>query len=215
MRGAIFDVDGTILDSMQIWWAATGKYFDSIGVNFNAEVAEEVRELALEESLPLLIDRYKLNITPEEAIIAMKNIVKETYKTTVPIKKGCKEYIEQLHNDGVKIAVATSGFKDICETAFETVGISEYIDAYAFSSEVGVGKDKPDVYLLAAEKIGIKPHDCMVFEDIERGIKSAKSAGFETCAVYDETNAQITDVLKQSADHYITGWVELCKQQNK
>lgn len=210
MQGAIFDVDGTILDSMFIWGEAMTKHFESLGVSCGEEVAEEVRELSLEESLPLLIERYNLDTTPNDIIMAMKDIVKESYKVSVPIKKNCKEYIEKLHKSGVKIAVATSGFRDICETAFETLGIADYIDAYAFSSEVGVGKDNPDVYLLAAERLGIEPQECMVFEDIERGIKSAKSAGFQTCAVYDDFNALITDVLKQSADHYITGWIELC-----
>ena len=81
--------------------------------------------------------------------------------------------------------------------------------ACAFSSEVGVNKSNPDVYLLAAKRIGIPPEECTVFEDITTGIGGAKKGGFSTCAIFDETNADETDALKQLSDHYITGWEEL------
>ena len=73
----------------------------------------------------------------------------------------------------------------------------EYDDGGAFSSEVGVNKSNPDVYLLAAKRIGIPPEECTVFEDITTGIGGAKKGGFSTCAIFDETNADETDALKQ------------------
>ena len=131
------------------------------------------------------------------------------YENTLPLKEGADEYLKKLHYSGVKIAIATSGYEELCKKAFTRLGVWQYIDACAFSSEVGVNKSNPDVYLLAAKRIGIPPKECMVFEDITTGIGGAKKGGFETCAIYDATNADETDALKQLSDHYITGWKDL------
>ena len=117
--------------------------------------------------------------------------------------------MKKLHDDGVKIAIATSGYEELCRKAFIRLGVWQYIDACAFSSEVGVNKSNPDVYLLAAKRIGIPPEECTVFEDIVTGIGGAKKGGFKTCAIYDETNVDDTEKLKQLSDCYITGWKDL------
>jgi HAD superfamily hydrolase (TIGR01509 family) len=133
----------------------------------------------------------------------------DAYKYTIEPKPHVCEYIRRLHENGVKIAVATSGFKELCETAFKRIGIADYIDEYAFSSEVGCNKSQPDIYLLAAKRLGLSPKDCTVYEDIITGIMSAGSAGFKTVAVEDATNAQDKTRLIQHSDRYITGWSEL------
>lgn len=209
MRGAIFDVDGTLLDSMGCWDDACRIFLRKRNIELSDEQAEKLREMRLEHSIPMIIEKYGLSITVEEAIDELKTIVAQEYLTSVRLKPYADEYLRKLKSDGVKIAVATSGYKELCQGAFKRLGIIELIDEYAFSSEVSCGKDHPDVYLLAAEKIGIAPSECMVFEDIVSGIQSSKAAGFMTCAIYDFSNEVDTDVLKQYADHYITGWKAL------
>ena len=212
MQGAIFDVDGTILDSMQVWWDAAKMFFEDLGVEFDYETAVEIREMSLSESLPMLIERYGLDVTVEEATDKIRLTALTAYEASVPLKEGVGEYLKKLHQSGVKIAIATSSYEKLCKAAFSRLGIIDYIDAYAFSHEVGGTKQTPAVYELAAERIGVSPKECVVYEDSLIGIKSAKRGGFKTCGVYDSTNADILDVLKQSADHYITGWSELLMQ---
>lgn len=209
MNGAIFDVDGTLLDSMSVWDYACRIFFEKHKIALSDEKANEMKEMALERSVPMVIKEYGLNMTAEEAIGELKAVVAKAYLTTVPLKSGAKEYLQKLKDNGVKIAVATSSYKELCEGAFGRLGIAELIDEYAFVSEVSHGKDSPDVYLLAAEKIGVKPSECTVYEDIVSGIKSAKEGGFMTCAIHDFSNEVDTDVLKRYADHYITGWEDL------
>ena len=163
MRGAIFDVDGTLLDSMQVWWDVVVDFFKEHGVELPYEEAKEYKEMTMKESIPTIKNRLNLDLS----------------------------------------------FEELCKTAFTRLGVWNYIDACAFSSEVGVNKSNPDVYLLAAKRIGIPPEECTVFEDITTGIGGAKKGGFSTCAIFDETNADETDALKQLSDHYITGWEEL------
>ena len=209
MKGAIFDVDGTLLDSMGIWFDACKMFFDSQGIVISDERTNSFKEMRLEQSLPIIIEEFKLNLTVDEAISQIKGFVERAYIEAVPLKPYAKEYLQALKAQGVKTAVATSGYKELCQSAFERLGILDMIDAYAFSHEVNKGKDNPDIYLLAAERLGVSPSECTVFEDIVAGIQGAKKGGFKTCAIYDFTNEPDTDVLKQYADHYITGWKDM------
>ncbi len=209
LKGAIFDIDGTLLDSMGAWWDACRSFFTRYGLYFTDEQGVELKEMRLEDSLPMLIKRYGLSVTPAEAIDEIKKEVVNAYKTSIPLKPYAKEYLEKLKRGGVRTAVATSGYKELCQTAFKRLGVFELIDEYAFSQEVNKSKEHPDIYLLAAKRLGAEPNECTVYEDIVAGIKSAKQGGFSACAIYDPSNEGDTDVLKQCADHYITGWKAL------
>lgn len=207
--GAIFDVDGTILDSMRVWEDMTARFLKKYDIELTAEMVEAYRNMTLEVSLPLIVSTFGLDIDEQSVFEEFNRMALEEYTQRVPAKPGAVEYIQRLSDAGVKIAVATSGFPDACKGAFTRLGIAQYIDAYAFSSEVGVDKSNPDVYLLAAQRIGIEPADCMVFEDILAGIKGATLAGMQTTAVYDLSNRSETDALRQCAGRYITDWSEL------
>ena len=207
--GIIFDVDGTILDSMNVWFKVTSNFFELHGLVLTDEQAEAYKEMTLEESLPQINAQYGLGMTNEEIFNEFRTLVSREYSNTIMLKPGIDTYLKRLRDNGTKIAVATSGYEGMCKSAFRRLGIIDYIDAYAFSSEVGVNKGNPDIYLLAAKRIGILPHECTVFEDIALGIGTASKAGFKTCAVYDDTNANQTQLLKQISDRYITGWQDL------
>lgn len=209
MRGAIFDVDGTLIDSMTVWWDVVVDFYKSHGVELSYNEACEYKELTMNESIPMIKERLNLSETFEELSETFKNMGLEQYKTSVGLKDGADKYLKKLHDNGIKIALATSGYEELCRCAFVRLGIWQYVDACAFSSEVGVNKSNPDVYLLAAERIGIPPEECTVYEDIVTGIGGAKKGGFKTCAIYDDTNVDETNELKQLADNYITGWQEL------
>lgn len=208
-RGAIFDVDGTLLDSMSVWWDVLIDFFKSRGRELSDEEAAEYKELTLEESIPLMADILGIDTPMEEILKELKDMALRQYENTLPLKKGAREYMKKLRDEGVKIAVATSGYEELCRKAFERLGVWQYIDACAFSSEVGVNKSHPDVYLLAAGRLNVPPEECVVFEDIITGIEGAKKGGFKTCAVYDKSSADDSETLKNTADMYITEWSEL------
>ena len=209
MDGAIFDVDGTILDSMSVWYDITKAFFQYHRIDVSNDEIDRIQEMTLDESIPYIQRKYIPLADSNSIIREFNERLSFAYTNTIKAKSGVCEYIRCLHNNGTKIAVATSGFENLCIASFKRIGIYPFIDAYAYSDEVGCNKTKPDIYLLAARRIGENPTCCTVYEDIVPGIRSASEAGFRTCAVYDETNADETDVLKRLSDRYITGWDEL------
>lgn len=211
MRGAIFDVDGTLLDSMSVWWDVLTEFFIARGKKLTDEEAIEYKDLTLEESIPIMADILNLDMSMEEILKELKGMAQKQYEYTLPLKENADKYLKRLHESGVKIAIATSGYEDLCKRAFTRLGVWKYIDACAFSSEVGVNKSNPDVYLLAAKRLNVPPQECVVFEDILTGICGAKKGGFKTCAVYDSSSASEAAELKKAADKYIYGWNELLK----
>ena len=209
MKGAIFDVDGTILNSMGAWFDATDKFFIQQNIHMSPEEINVFKEMPLEESIPKIKNDNNLSMTVEEIFAWFLKYVGIEYELHIPAKPGVCEYIKQLHESGVKIAIATSGYRDMCEKSFKRLGIWQYIDACAFSSEVGVNKGNPDVYLLAAQRIGIDPTECTVFEDIVTGLCGAKKGGFKTCAVADESNETQRDEMRELADMFIEDFTEM------
>ena len=202
-------MDGTLLDSMSMWFDLAVEFYEEQGHTLTKERAMEYGDVTLEESVPLIIEELGLDMTAEELIGHLKKMAVRHYEEIIPLKEGAAEYMKKLHDDGVKIAIATSGYKELCKRAFTRLGVWQYIDECAFSEEVGVNKSNPDVYLLAAKRIGVKPEECVVYEDIARGIGGAKKGGFKTCAVYDKSNEGETEELKRLADGYIKSWKEL------
>lgn len=208
-NGAIFDMDGTILDSMGVWQDITIDFLKSRGFSPTEEELIAYRDMTMDESMPAMREKYGFSETPKELKAIFSKLGYEAYMHTVPAKPYIREYMQKLKNNNIKIAIATSGYKELCEGAMKRLGMLDFIDAVALSCEVGVNKSNPDVYLLAAKRLNIPPEKCMVFEDILLGINGAKKGGFQTTAIYDFSNEADIKALKNTADRYITTWKEL------
>ncbi len=209
MRGAIFDVDGTLLDSMSIWTEITGRIFAKRNLTLDDGCIKRIQDMTVYDSCRYLINAYNMSETVEMLMEDAQKEAEKEYLHNIPLKEYAKEYLTKLHNEGVKLAVATSGFPELCTAALERCGVWKFFSGAAYSSEVGKDKSNPDIYLLAARRIGVEPRDCVVFEDILPGIYGAEKAGMQTVAVYDRTNTHITDELKKHAGRYIMSWKEL------
>ncbi len=209
-KGAIFDVDGTLLDSMWVWEEATRDFARERGTEFTEEELIRFRQMTLEESMPIIREKFNLgDFTLEQMKAEYGRLCAKGYQTKVTAKPYAGEYLKSLKEQGVKIGIATSGYKELCEQTFERLGLMEYVDAFTYSSEVGVNKSNPDVYLLAAERIGVPPCECMVFEDILAGISGAHKAGMKLTAIYDESSAGDWEEIKAAADRAVISWKEL------
>lgn len=209
MSGAIFDIDGTILDSMTVWVDITNDFFKEHGVAITDEENLKYQEMAFEESLITIHKEHLPQMSVEDMFSDFQARARHAYANTLPPKPYVCEYIKEFYQSGVKLAVATSGFPELVKLALERLGIYKYFSVFSYSSEVGCSKSNPDIYLLCAKRLGLKPSECTVYEDIITGIISARDAGFGTVAVADPTNAHEKERLIQYSDRYITGWDEL------
>ncbi len=211
MKGAIFDLDGTLIDSMNVWNNATSEFYRKKGLVLTDQDFNFYKSSSLDESMPYLKRNYKLKESVEDLTQEFNKIMFDKYALTIPMKPYAKEYLIKLKSDGVKLAIATSTRPYFSEAVLKRHGIFDLFDAFAYSEEVGVNKTNPDVYLLAAKRMNVPPENCTVYEDILVGIKTVNAAGMKSCAIFDSSNADETEELKKNAHIYIESWENLLK----
>lgn len=208
-KGAIFDLDGTILDSMFVWRKIDVDFLGKRGLAVPDDYLEKIVSLNFSEAADYTIERFGLN-EPKEAIIKeWFDMAIYSYGHEVGFKPHAKEYLDYLKNKNIPMAVATSSDKKLYSAAFSNLGISDYFETVVTSMEVGCGKTKPDIYIEAAARLNLNPNECVVFEDIFDGMKSAKQAGCFTVIMEDDTSLRNRENLKAEADMYITDFSQI------
>lgn len=208
IQGAIFDLDGTILDSMYVWRQIDVDFLKKRGFEVPVDYLEKILVLGSLEAANYTIERFGLNEKPEDILLEWLNMAIDEYANHVMPKKGAKEYLAFLKEAGIQMAVATSAEKPLFDATFKRLGLYEYFDAIVTTVDAGATKHEPDVYIMAAEKIGVAPEHCVVFEDIFVGIQTAKKAGFTTVAVEDKTALHTKEEFMQLADLYIKDFTQ-------
>ncbi|MBT1171177.1 HAD family phosphatase [Bifidobacterium sp. SO4] len=189
-KAAIFDLDGTLLDSMGVWNQIDIDFLGKRGLAVPDDYMATVASMQFRQIAEYTIDRFGLKDTPEALMAEWNEMAREAYATTVKAKPGAIEYLYELKTAGVRLGVATTLLLELREAALGHLGMRDLFDAIVSVDDAhGVGKDRPDVYLLAASRLGAAPADCTVFEDLLAGIRSAKSAGMRVWAMYDDSSA--------------------------
>ncbi len=214
-KAAIFDLDGTLLDSMHVWSKIDRDFLALRGIDVPDDYMLAVAHLGAYQTAVYTIDRFGFDSTPEELISEWMKMAVDFYTNEVTLKKGGYEYLESLYNSGVKLAVATANDKILYEPALKLTGIEKFFSAVVNVDEVERKKGFPDIYWLACEKMGVSPSDSVVFEDIYLGICGAKDGGFRAVGVYDDTSAYDTEKIRERADLYINDFTELLKTEVK
>lgn len=209
IRGAIFDLDGTLLNSMHVWQDVDAKFFCRRGLAMPQDYPHIVKAMELSEAAAYTKAAFSLPESEEELIREWRDMVKEEYARNVCLKPYAKETLLRLKSMGIELAVATSSSRELYLPALVRCGVSELFSAFAETGEGARGKAHPDVYLLAAKRLGLPPQACAVFEDVAVGVDSAKRGGFFTVAVADPLSACDEAALRARADVYLTSFFEL------
>lgn len=208
IRAAIFDVDGTLLDSMGIWEDAGARYLKGRGIEPEAGLGEILYPMTLEEGAAYLKNQYGLEGEIPEIVEGVLETVKHFYYKEVKLKAGVKELLERMSRKGIPMVIATSSSRDHVEAAFQRLGIDSCFQRIFTCSEVGVGKNSPLIYQRAARYLQMRAEEICVFEDVLYAIETAKNAGFYTVGVYDRFSEDEQEQIKCKADRYLRNLAE-------
>lgn len=200
MKGYIFDLDGTVLDSMGVWKNIDRDFLGKRGLTFTEEYAKALSSMKLGPAAEYTIKLYGLNERAEDIIEEWLGAAREEFAERVGLKPYAREMLETLKKREIPMAVATTSQKELYLPALERNGILEYFDVIIDSDMVNRGKESPEIFLAAAKGLGLEPRDCIVFEDTAAGIRSAKEAGFITAAVLDEVQERDHPEIRDTAD---------------
>ncbi len=206
IKGAIFDLDGTLLDSMSIWDTIGNDYLCSLGIETKENLAETFKTFTLEQSAEYYRTHYGVPLSTPEIISGINNMIGNFYRNTVPIKNGVAEFLEKLSQKNIKMCIATVTDKQLAEAALIRLNIRNYFTEIFTATEVGCGKSSPQIYRAALACLGTKKRETLVFEDTYHALMTAKSDGFPVAAVYDKHETRQTEIRKNS-DYYITDYV--------
>lgn len=208
-KGVIFDLDGTLIDSMDVWNQVDIEFFKRRSMEVPEGYKKVISKMPFTAIAEYTKEKYSIRESAEEIIEEWHAIALEEYKYNVKLKDGAKEFIEKCKENGLKCTYATASADILCDTVLKANNVYEYFDSKAYVYEVDKDKSEPDVYLLAAERLNLNPQECIVFEDIIEGVKSAKKGGFTVCGVYDDSSAKDEKEIREIADYYIKSFTEL------
>ena len=207
LTGAIFDFDGTLLDSMFIWDTIGEDYLRTLGKEPHEDLKETFMTLTLEEAAEYYREHYKVTLSVTEIMDSINAMVEGIYRTKVTLKPGVMAYLRLLKERGVKMCVATVTDRYLVEDTLERLGILHYFSEIFTCAEVGYGKDKPIIYQKALEHLGTAKEETFVFEDSLFALETAKTDGFPTVGGYDMHESRQED-MKRLADCYVRSFEE-------
>ncbi len=208
-EAAIFDLDGTLLDSMWVWEKIDIDFLDKRGFTVPVDYVTEITSKTFRETAEYTIDLFGLDETPEQIMSEWNQMAIDMYSNYVFLKPNAREYLLFLKEQGIKLGTATSLPGMLSEPALKNNGIYHLFDAFTTTDEVSRGKQHPDIYLLAAEKLNVSPGSCIVFEDILLGIKGIIAAGMRPYGVYDEYSKHDQAEIQALSEAYIRDFGEL------
>lgn len=209
IKAAIFDVDGTLVNSMGIWKEIDIDYLAKFGLELPDSLQYEIEGMSFKETAVYMKEKFKIPDSVEQIMEDWNDMAFDKYTNEVELKSGARELLHFLKKQGVKLGIATSNSGKLAGAVLTRHGIKDYFDCIITASEVDKGKPAPDVYLEAAKRLQILPKECLVFEDIIPGIAAGIAAGMKVCAVEDDYSKCQKEAKMELADYFIESFKEI------
>ena len=204
----IFDLDGTLLDSLSAWEHSGSNFLRTQGIVPPPGLDEELAKMSLSDGARLLKKRFHLPQSPEEILRLTLEPIRRHYYEDIPPKPGVLSLLRRLHAQGIKLCVATASDRELTEAALKRTGLLPYFDFILTCDEAGAGKRNPAVYQLARQKLGTALERTLVVEDALYALQTARSAGFATAAIAEPHAAKDQPALQATADYYFRSFLQ-------
>lgn len=206
IRSVIFDLDGTLVDSMWLWHDIDVEFLEERGLALPETYQHDIEGMSFTETAVYTKKLFQLKESVEELKAIWNQMALRKYKNEVTFKPGAKEFLHYCRQHGITLAIATSNSKELAAAVTQALHFREDIQEIVTACEVAHGKPAPDVYLEAAKRLSVKPEQCLVFEDVPMGIKAGKNAGMRVCAMEDPFSAHQEKEKRRLADYYILSY---------
>lgn len=203
IRGAIFDIDGTLLDTMPFWSDVGARYLESIHVAAREGLGSILFSMTLEEGIRYLKEAYSLPYTGEEIRRGILDQIAHFYQQEADFKPGMQNILKRYHDMGIPMVLATTGDRQLAAAAFTRLGVMDWFQGIYTATELNTSKKEPFIYETAARSMGTPIEETAVYEDVLHAIITAKKAGFYTVAVYDSCSEKDWDNIIEIADETI------------
>ena len=214
IKAAIFDMDGTLVDSLMLWdvlWSSFGeKYLNNKDFRPSAKDDKAVRTLTLKDAMELIHKNYNMGESGQQLLNFADNLMLDFYSNTVELKSGVREFLDYCKQNGVKMCIASATAPELVKVAIKHCDIEKYFLKVFSCADLGLGKDKPDIFLLASEFLGEELKDTWVFEDSVVAIETATKIGMPTIAIFDRFNFG-QERMKEIATIYVAEGESLLK----
>jgi HAD superfamily hydrolase (TIGR01509 family) len=209
IKGAIFDLDGTLINSMKVWDNVAYDYLKSKGILPSNQLGDILRSMSMQQGADYVRENYPISESSQEIIAGINQFIAGKYEEELALKEGAVELIEALASRKVAMCVATATDYYLAEACLKRVGIYKYLKGIYTCSDLQSGKDEPKIFEHARKQLGTDIESTYVFEDSFYAVKTAKEAGFKVVAVYDEASEKELDQIKEKADIYVLSLKEL------
>lgn len=199
VKAAIFDLDGTLFDSGEVWHRIDEEFLTQRGITPPADYMHAMATMGAVSGAAYTVERFGLTETAEEVVEIWRNMAREEYAHKLPMLDGAKEYLLETAKNGVRIASITSLDPELAMLCMKNHGVYDCFERIITTDETGLRKDTPDIYLYATELLGVEPHECVVLDDLAVAVRSAKAAGLKTVGI--QNNVSPFSVERQSRAH--------------
>lgn len=210
VKGIIFDLDGTLIDSMGIWSKIDREFLIENGVDDPpSDISDQVKKMTIDSSAQHFIDRFGLSCTKEYVIKRIEELVRQEYEENIPLKPHAAELLDVLDGMDIPYGIATATYRKLAEAVLKRCGIYSRFKFILSDCDYPMGKNFPDIFYGAAEKLGCAPSEILVIEDSLHCIETAKNAGFITAAVYDKISETDREQIAAVSDIYVDSLDEI------
>ena len=209
IEAVIFDLDGSMVDSMWVWKSIDIEYLRKFCITLPEDLQASIGGRSFTETARYFKERFGLPDDLETIKADWNRMAWDKYTHEVPLKKGVRELLQYCSGQGIKMGIATSNSRELVENIVSVHHLERFFTCIITGCDVEKGKPAPDIYLAAAQALKVSPENCLVFEDIVHGIQAGKAAGMSVCAVYDRHSEYQEAEKRMLADYYTREFTEL------